>query len=69
MTLYVNGYSTIMTSTGRIGLLTSNPLEQIHLNGQIRGNSTNGSIRIKTDYGYVDIGATTSTGVHFTTNV
>ena len=69
LTLYVNGYSTIMTSTGRIGLLTSNPLEQIHLNGQIRGNSTNGSIRIKTDYGYVDIGATTSTGVHFTTNV
>lgn len=60
---------TIVDSTGYIGIGLSNPLEMLHLNGNIRGNQTGGALRIQTNYGYTDIGAQGSLAAHLYTNL
>jgi hypothetical protein len=54
---------------GLIGLLTNNPLEQIHLNGRIRGGENFGSIRLQTDFGYLRLGAESADYMHFYTDL
>jgi hypothetical protein len=44
------------------------PQVKLHINGAIRGNATEGSLRISTIHGYVDIGSQNATWSHFTTD-
>ena len=52
---------------GNVGIGTSNPLESLHINGAIRGEST-GALRIQTDYGYVKIGPNNDGWAHILTD-
>lgn len=68
--LYVpNGISGIGTSTvaGKVGIGFSNPLEALHINGNIRGNQS-GALRISTGNGYIDIGPKSLDFTHFYTD-
>lgn len=59
---------TIDNTTGYVGIGTTEPQEMLHVNGSIRGNQSCGSIRIRTDYGRVDIGSTHTGFMHFFTD-
>lgn len=60
---------TVSDSTGFVGIGIFNPLEMLHINGNIRGSLTGGALRINTDFGYTDIGAQNSTGSSINTNL
>jgi len=62
-------YISIIDSTGYVGVGISNPIERLHINGNIRGNLTGGALRINTDFGYTDIGAQDSTASTISTNL
>jgi hypothetical protein len=53
---------------GKVGIGLTTPLEALHVNGSIRGHSSGGALRIKTDHGYVDVGSMNGTWVHFKTD-
>lgn len=54
---------------GNLGIGYNNPLEKLHINGSVRGNLTSGALRVKTDYGSLDIGALNDTGTHIYTDL
>lgn len=54
---YTSGNSYV---NGKFGIGVVNPLEKLHINGSVRGNSTNGSLRIQTPSGYIDLGSQNS---------
>jgi len=60
---------TIIDSTGYVGIGLNNPLELLHLNGNIRGNQFSGALRIQTDYGYTDIGSQGNLAAHLNTDL
>lgn len=62
-------YIAIIDSTGYVGVGISNPLERLHINGNIRGNLPGGALRINTEFGYTDIGAQDSTTSTISTNL
>lgn len=63
------GYSAILSSSNtNVGIGISNPGEALHINGTVRGGSTNGSLRIKSASGYVDIGPLSATYCDFKTD-
>lgn len=71
-TLYLNTYTSnaniLMTSPGgKVGIGISDPKEKLHLGGAIRGNGIGGALKIKTEFGQVEVGAQNNTGVHFNT--
>ncbi|EOA59877.1 hypothetical protein NE451_14870 [Bacteroides nordii] len=73
-TLYLNTYTSnaniLMTSPGgRVGIGISKPAEKLHIGGAIRGNGTGGALKIKTEFGQVEVGAQNNTGIHFTTTL
>lgn len=68
--LYVpNGINGVGNSlvAGKLGIGTSNPLEELHINGNIRGNQS-GALRISTGNGYVDVGPKSLEFTHFYTD-
>ncbi|NIM16377.1 MAG: hypothetical protein GTO45_30665 [Candidatus Aminicenantes bacterium] len=56
-----------VTVNGNVGIGTTNPLEMLHINGSVRGN-IEGSLRISTGNGYVDIGPQNPLWSHFLTD-
>jgi hypothetical protein len=59
--LNTNGQTrmTLLNSNGFLGIGVTTPLEQLHINGSIRGNQS-GAIRISSGFGTMDFGAKSS---------
>lgn len=53
---------------GKLGVGTTSPQEQLHVNGAIRGGGTNGEVKLKGDNGSVTIGATDAQTMTFSTD-
>ncbi|MEL6534012.1 MAG: hypothetical protein AAFQ98_01305 [Bacteroidota bacterium] len=53
---------------GKIGLGTNNPQEDIHLSGDVRGGHADGKLRLRSDHGYLDVGAGHANWMHFYTD-
>jgi len=71
--LYLNNNSDknviIGKGGGNTGIGTSSPQEKLHIGGAVRGNEAGGSLKIKTEYGYVNIGPQSSSNfMHFITD-
>jgi hypothetical protein len=64
-----SGTNIYNANTGNVGIGVTAPLEKLHINGSIRGNSSAGSLRINTTAGYVDIGPINTAFAHFYTNM
>jgi hypothetical protein len=54
-------------NNGNVGVGFSDPLEKLHINGNLRGNQAGGAVRVQTDYGYLDVGAKNADYAHFYT--
>ncbi len=55
-------------NNGRIGIGITNPQETLHINGSVRGNIGSGALRIKSESGYIDIGAVNGSWAHIKTD-
>jgi len=55
-------------SSVKLGIGTSDPKETLHVNGAIRGHIANGALRVKSDDGYLDLGARNSSYAHIYTD-
>lgn len=54
-----------VNKSARVGIKTNTPLEEIHLNGILRGGESHGGVKIQTDYGYLKFGAFNGSYMHF----
>lgn len=63
-----NDFTGNVTIQGNLGIGVTTALEKLHVNGAIRGNIDCGKLRIKTDYGTLDIGAGNSSFTHIYTD-
>ncbi|MDW3193957.1 MAG: hypothetical protein R8G66_16405 [Cytophagales bacterium] len=63
----VNGSGNIYIQDSKVGIGVTDPKETLHINGPIRGNQS-GALRIRSNYGYVDIGSKNSNWAHFQTD-
>lgn len=53
----INGSTQMMIkSNGNVGIGVANPQEKLHISGPIRGDGTNGALRIRTEMGTTEIG-------------
>ncbi len=59
----------ISYNAGKIGVGIETPIEPLHVNGNIRGGQYGGALRIKTDFGYLDVGAKNADYAHFYTDM
>jgi hypothetical protein len=55
-------------SGDKVGIGTSSPAEKLHINGAIRGNESNGALKIQTSRGYLVLGPKSSGWCHMETN-
>src|SRR5690349_19924681 len=60
--------TTTNAGTGNVGIGIDTPLEKLHINGSVRGNSSGGTLRISTGNGYVDVGPANPSWSHFLTD-
>jgi len=51
-----------------VGIGTNNPIEKLHVNGAVRGGEPSGSLKIKSDYGYLILGSQNSVYAHLITD-
>lgn len=59
---------TVLHNNGYTGIGTTEPQEQLHVNGYVRGDGTNGALRIRTTTGTTEIGSTNEGYSHFNTD-
>lgn len=59
---------TLESHNNRVGIGTTSPQEKLHINGNIRGSSYGGSVRIQTAEGFVDVGPQNDGYSHFGTD-
>lgn len=57
-----------VNTKGNVGIGTIKPEETLHVNGYVRGNLTNGALKIKTQSGYLDLGPQNSSFAHIYTD-
>ncbi|MEO9804581.1 MAG: hypothetical protein ABJF04_15100 [Reichenbachiella sp.] len=60
---------TVLDANGYVGMGITNPQEQLHMGGAIRGNATGGALRVNTEFGWLDLGAQNGQSVHIHTNL
>lgn len=70
--VYINRYTPnadviLTSSSGNVGIGVDNPTEKLQIAGAIRGSGPHGQLMIRTDSGYVYIGAKAGTTMNFTT--
>lgn len=53
---------------GYLGIGTSSPQESLHINGNVRGNSNGGALRVNTQSGYLDLGSMNGGFAHIYTD-
>jgi hypothetical protein len=63
----VSGTSAYYTA-GNVGIGTTTPAEALHVNGNIRGNQIGGTVRLKSEFGYIDMGPRNADYGHFYTD-
>lgn len=61
------GSGNIYIENSKVGIGVTDPKETLHINGPIRGNQS-GALRIRSNYGYVDIGSKNTNWAHFQTD-
>ncbi|MEA4841143.1 MAG: hypothetical protein VB110_09085 [Bacteroidales bacterium] len=54
---------------GYVGIGTSTPSEKLEIRGAIRGSSTGGALKVRTNYGYVELGPQEATSSNFKTDL
>jgi hypothetical protein len=64
----VTGNDMFTNNSGNVGIGTPSPLEKLHINGSLRGNQQSGTVRVKSDHGYLDIGPKNPDYAHFYTD-
>ncbi len=72
LSLQTSGVTRIkaLGSNGNVGIGVDNPAVKLHIGGSIRGNGTNGSLRVESNSGgYIDIGPRNTSGAHLYTNM
>ncbi|TCI90159.1 DUF4200 domain-containing protein [Tenacibaculum sp. M341] len=62
---FTNG---IWDKDGNVGIGTTTPKEKLHIAGSLRGNLGGGALRVKTDHGYLDLGAQNTEWAHIYTD-
>ena len=67
-TRFRSGKNNISTIEGALGLGVDSPQEKLHVNGNIRGGAQGGAVRIKTNHGWVDLGAYNKDWTHLYTD-
>lgn len=63
-----SGTGFIFKGDGNVGLGVADPAVKLHIAGSIRGNSTNGSLKIQSNSGYVEIGPQNIYDAHINTD-
>jgi hypothetical protein len=60
--------TTTNTTTNNVGIGIDTPMEKLHVNGSVRGNSSGGALRINTVTGYLDLGSMNTSWAHLQTD-
>jgi len=54
---------------GNVGIGIANPVEKLHINGNVRGNASGGSLRVQSAHGYLELGPKNASWAHIYTDM